>query len=149
MINNRPPRVVSHRGITLLELTIVVLILLSLISILFIGASAWKRGGDRAACVLTLRNVQMAARCYQNLYGYGYGDRPYAEYGSQDIAKHLYQKGYIEKKLYEQATGVERCPAGGSYTCPVPDIFPQTGVLYMKCSLSASNEHKPVTHTDW
>lgn len=31
-------------GMTLLELTVVILVLLSLISILFIGARAWKKG---------------------------------------------------------------------------------------------------------
>lgn len=59
-----PPR--SHRksGMTLLEVTIVILILLSLISILFIGARGWKRGTDRAANILNIRNVQQAVRAY-------------------------------------------------------------------------------------
>ena len=35
-------------GMTLLELTVVILVLLSLISILFVGARAWKKGSDRA-----------------------------------------------------------------------------------------------------
>ena len=43
-------------GMTLLELTVVILVLLSLISILFIGARAWKKGSDRAASILTIRN---------------------------------------------------------------------------------------------
>ncbi|MBC7981098.1 MAG: prepilin-type N-terminal cleavage/methylation domain-containing protein, partial [Armatimonadetes bacterium] len=39
----------AKSGMTLLELTVVILVLLSLISILFIGARAWKKGSDRAA----------------------------------------------------------------------------------------------------
>ena len=95
---------------TLLELTITISVLLALISIVFIGSRAWKRGSDRAICVLTLRNVQVAARSYQNLYGYNYGGRPYAENGSQDIARHLFEKGYIEKTLYDQPRGAEPLP---------------------------------------
>ena len=49
-------------GMTLLELTVVILVLLSLISILFIGARAWKKGADRAGCILNIRNVQQAVR---------------------------------------------------------------------------------------
>ena len=40
---------------TLLELTVIILVLLSLITILFVGAKAWKRGSDRAACILQHR----------------------------------------------------------------------------------------------
>ena len=134
---------------TLLELTIVIMVLLGLISITAIGARAWRRGGDRACCVLTLRNVQIAARSYQNLYGYNYGGRPYAENGSQDIAQHMFEKGYIEKNLYDLASGAEQCPAGGTYSCPNPDIFPAPGDLYMTCSLALSLAHEPAAHADW
>lgn len=149
MTNNLPPRVVRRRGLTLLELTIVITILMTLIALLFIGSRAWKRGSDRAACILTLRNMQSATRSYQNLYGYSFGDRPYAEYGTQDIGDHLYRKGYIEEKLYKQATGAEKCPAGGAYACPIPDIFPREGELYIQCSLSGSDEHTPKSYGDW
>ena len=149
MTSNSSPRVVRHRGLSLLELTIVIATLLALISILFVGSRAWKRGSDRAGCVLTMRNVQVAARSYQNMYGYASGGRPYAEYGTQDIAEHLYSKGYIEVKAYRQARGTELCPGGGVYSCPVPDIFPKEGELYMQCSLSAPDDHEPKTHADW
>jgi prepilin-type N-terminal cleavage/methylation domain-containing protein len=144
-----PHGIVIHRGMTLMELTVCISVLLIIIMIVFIGANAWKRGSDRAGCVLTLRNVQMAARSYQNIYGYTYGGRPYAENGTQDIASHLYAKGYIEKKLHDQATGIETCPSLGNYTRNAPDVFPQAGELYMKCSLSASDEHEPDSHADW
>ena len=39
---------------------------LSVIPILFIGARAWKQGSDRAACILTQRNIQQAVRSYKN-----------------------------------------------------------------------------------
>jgi len=55
-------------GMTLLELTVVILVLLSLISILFIGARAWKKGSDRAGCILNIRNCQQAVRGYLNMH---------------------------------------------------------------------------------
>jgi prepilin-type N-terminal cleavage/methylation domain-containing protein len=57
----------SKKGMTLLELTVVILVLLALIAILFVGGRAWKRGADRAASVLMIRNVQNAVRSYANM----------------------------------------------------------------------------------
>ena len=54
-------------GMTLLELTVVILVLLSLISILFIGARAWKKGSDRSANLINIRNCQMVMRGEQNM----------------------------------------------------------------------------------
>ena len=54
---------------TLIEITVVILVLLTLISVLFIGASAYKKGADRAACILNIRNVHQAVRVNQNLKG--------------------------------------------------------------------------------
>ncbi len=64
----------SKSGMTLLELTVVILVLLSLISILFIGARAWKRGSDRAAAILTIRNTQQAIRSHANMSALNPGD---------------------------------------------------------------------------
>ena len=149
MTSNPPPGFARRRGLTLLELTVVIAVLLALLTMLFIGSRAWKRGSDRAACVLSLRNIQVATRSYQNMYGYNYGGHPYAENGTQNIAVHLHQKGYIEDKLFQQAQGSVPCPAGGNYNCAVPDIFPQAGELYMSCSLAGSDAHVPTSHGDW
>jgi prepilin-type N-terminal cleavage/methylation domain-containing protein len=149
MTNNLPPRVVRQRGLTMVELSIVVLILLALVSMLFVGARAWKRGTDRASCILSIRNVQVAARSYQNLYGYSAGGRPYAENGTQNIAELLFAKGYIEDKLYQQARGTCPCHGGGIYSCIVPDVFPVDGQPYLTCSLSAADEHKPSSTDQW
>ncbi|RYD22837.1 MAG: type II secretion system protein [Verrucomicrobiaceae bacterium] len=134
---------------SIIELTVVIAILLTLISILFIGSRAWKRGSDRSSCVLTLRNVQVATRSYQNMYGYNYGGRPYADNGTQDIASHLYSKGYIEQRLFQQAVGMASCPSGGHYEITTPDVFPAQGELFMTCSLSDAESHMPSAHADW
>lgn len=149
MIVQLLPRVARRRGVTLLELTVVLAFLLTLTSMLFVASRAWKRGSNRANCVLSLRSVQVATRSYQNLYGYQCGGRPNPEDGTQDIAQHLFRKGYIEQNLYEQAQGISTCPSGGNYTCPAPDQFPEEGELYMSCSLSAIDGHLPSSHVDW
>ena len=59
----------SKSGMTLLELTVVILVLLSLISILFIGARAWKKGSDRSANIMNIRNTQQAMRGHENMKG--------------------------------------------------------------------------------
>ena len=149
MTYNLPPKVVSRRGITLLELALVIIVLLGFVSLAFVATRAWKRGSERSLCILTLRNMQMAARSYQNLHGYDYGARPDEENGTQDIAQHLHDKGYIEDQLFNRASGVAPCPSGGGYDCPSPDIFPEPGQLYMKCSLSATAGHQPSSTSNW
>lgn len=52
---------------TLLELSVVIMVMLTLISLLFIAARVWKQGSDRAANVMNLRNTQQAMRGHQNL----------------------------------------------------------------------------------
>ena len=52
---------------TLIELTVVILVILSLVTILFVGARAWKKGSDRSANLLNIRNCQMAMRGEQNM----------------------------------------------------------------------------------
>ena len=64
----------SKSGMTLLELTVVILVLLSLISILFIGARAWKKGSDRSANIMNIRNTQQAMRGHENMKGLKAGD---------------------------------------------------------------------------
>ena len=143
------PRTVSARGLTLIELTVVILVLLSLVSILFVGARGWINGSNRATCVLKIRGIQMATRSYQNLYSFNPGGHPLASGGTQNIARHLFDKGYIEQADFDHTQGTKKCPGDGTYSTPFPDVFPKTGSLYMTCSLSESSNHVPLSHTDW
>lgn len=59
---------------TLLELTVVILVLLSLIAILFVGARAWKKGSDRSANIMNIRNAQQAMRGHANMRELKEGD---------------------------------------------------------------------------
>jgi type II secretory pathway pseudopilin PulG len=149
MKNNLPPRVVRLRGITLIELTVIIVVILTLVGVMAIGSRAWKRASDRSACVMNARNFQMATRSYQNMRGYYFGGQPALEYGTQNIAHHLLAKGYITQGLHDQAKGMRPCAGGGTYSNDAPDVFPMPGQLYMKCSLSVSQEHEPDNFADW
>lgn len=135
-------------GMTLLELTVVILVLLSLISILFIGARAWKKGSDRAASILTIRNVQQAVRSYANMNGVNAGETP--------LAAALPTDGTLKGELFGEGKFIENDPTEGthpagptvSYDIAAPDTVPLVGILYM----TADNaEYAPTAGTtdDW
>ena len=128
-----------RRGMTLLELTVVILVLLSLITILFIGARGWKRGSDRALCIVNIQNIQKGVRGYSNLY---------------DIEPGATVTG-LRSKVIGMGRFVESVPtcfAGGTYSFGATsgeDIIPQIGELYMRCDLQIVDEHVPVEHSNW
>lgn len=126
-------------GMTLLELTVVILVLMTLITILFFGAQAWKRGSDRALCIMQIQNVQKAVRSYSNLYGYS--------------------PGATVSGLKNQIIGLGRfvettptCPGNGTYSfgqTSGADTIPPIGELYLQCTLAITNQHVPANYTDW
>ena len=122
----------KQAGLTLIEITLVIAVLLGLISVLFIGVSAYKEGSNRAKCILNMSNVQKAVRAYQNLYEKSEGDTL--------ALTDLVGSG----KLIETAP---ICPSQGTYS--VAGNVPPVGTVYLTCSLSASNDHVPNTVTGW
>ena len=139
----------NRAGVTLLELSVVIVVLLSLAALLMVGAQAWRRGSDRAACVINIRNVQTSVRSYQNMYGYSPGTMPYADNGTQSIATHLFQKGYITEQLNDALTGNRVCPGGGSYEMTQEEVFPAVGKLYLSCSLETEQKHGMPGSAQW
>ena len=124
-------------GMTLLELTVVILVLLSLISILFIGARAWKRGSDRAGCIIQIRNVQQGVRSYANMNNLIPG-ATVTGWQAQVVGSGM----FVEKSPV--------CPGGGTYTYASDTVIPAVGSLAMTCSLAPSPDlHVPVSYTDW
>ncbi|MGJ8676818.1 MAG: type II secretion system protein [Akkermansiaceae bacterium] len=55
-------------GVTLIELTVVIVVILSLIAVLFIGATAYRNGASRSACIVKMRGVHVAVRSLQNMW---------------------------------------------------------------------------------
>ncbi|MEP2775213.1 MAG: hypothetical protein ABJQ29_02055 [Luteolibacter sp.] len=136
----------SGSGMTLLELTVVILVLLSLISILFIGARAWKKGSDRAASIMQIRNVQQAVRSYSNMNGKN----------PLDTVSGLQFQIFGPGKFIQNDPTVVMHPAGGSYTFTIAnsDLIPDIGDLYMVTGGSGFEattyyDPDPATATDW
>ena len=59
---------------TLIEITVVIGALLSLLSVLFVGVSAFKSGSDRSKCLVQTSQIQKAVRARQNMYELRFGD---------------------------------------------------------------------------
>ncbi|MBN8460509.1 MAG: type II secretion system protein [Verrucomicrobia bacterium] len=119
-------------GMTLIELTVVILVLLSLIAILFVGANAWKKGSDRAACIMNIRNVQQAVRGHQNMANKTTTD----DLTKTDIVG---TGGYLETD--------PSCPSAGTYSWVAK--YPAVGTPAVTCSKSGDLQHAPSSTTGW
>ena len=111
-------------GMTLIEITVVILVLLTLIAVLFIGANIYKKGADRAACILNIRNIHQAVRADQNLNNKKEGDTIVGTIMGGANA-------YFENTI--------TCPAAaagaGDYT--IVTTYPSTGTVAAVCSFDA------------
>jgi len=130
--------VTKKAGMTLLELTVVILVLLSLISILFIGARAWKKGADRAGCIMNIRNLQQAVRSYANMN---------AKNPNEAVAG---LKGLVVGPgLFVEDE--PNCPSDATkaytgYAATVPDV----GVLWVACgNIANTPDHVPSNTDAW
>lgn len=93
-----------------------VFIVLSAISVLFVGARAWKKGSDRSACIMNVRNVQQAIRGHQSINGIDIG-API----NWDVI--FGPDGYLDKPS---------CPIHGEYEAM--DVYPPDGETAFKCT---------------
>lgn len=125
------------KGLTLIEITLVIAVLLGLISVLFIGVSAYREGSNRAKCILNISSYQKAVRSYQNLY------EASGNYDVEDIAG--------TGNLLETFPS---CPSNGTYT-PLSNAtsvaFPAVGTAALVCSLNADadGQHRPANTEGW
>jgi hypothetical protein len=126
---------------TLLELSVMILVLLSFVAILFIGVHAWKRGADRAGCIMNIRQVQLAVRSYANTEDLDEGT------DTRRLSPPL--------NLLDELVGADRflarlpvCPGTGLYTFG-GSIIPPRGNLYMTCTLARSKDHVPNSFGSW
>ncbi len=128
----------KQAGLTLIEVTLVIAVLLGLISVLFIGVTAYREGSNRAKCILNITNVQKAVRSYQNLFELV---GPEAGGDVSDLAE-----GDIigDGKMIAQTP---TCPSAGEYTFGT--AVPSIGEAYLTCSLATSQQHVPADLTGW
>ena len=122
----------KQAGLTLIEVTLVIAVLLGLISVLFIGVSAYKEGSNRSKCILNISNVQKAVRSYQNLYEKSVG----ATLDKATIAG-------TGKLLETEPT----CPSSGTYTWST--TIPAVGTAHLTCSLASTSQHAPTSTAGW
>ncbi len=120
-------------GMTLIEITLVIAVLLGLISVLFIGVKAYKKGSDRGKCILNVSTVQKAVRSHQNLYELDEGD---------DLAQ-----GAIAGtgKMLEVVPG---CPTKDN-TYTYLSVVPDTGAQYVTCNNEQATDHNPANTNGW
>lgn len=124
----------KQAGLTLIEVTLVIAVLLGLISVLFIGVSAYKEGSNRAKCILNITNCQKAVRSYQNMY-------------EKEVGNPLTQGVLVGTgKMLET---VLLCPSGGAYTWA--GSIPVIGTAYLTCNWAVGTEaaHIPASTTGW
>jgi len=103
-----------------------------MLPILFIGARAWKQGSDRAACIISQRNIQQAVRSYQSTHDLAPGAP-------------LDMKAVISSLPMQTFTMT--CPAGGTYEFSA--TIPPTGVLLATCPHTDDLGHAPAEHGTW
>ncbi len=128
-------------GLTLTELSVIIVVLIFFVSLSFIGINAWKRGSDRAQCLANIRQVQQAVRGYSNLYSLRPGDHTGRISTAIDLEEELIGTG-------KHVTPPPSCPGRGDYRLGGNQI-PVLGELYMTCSLSNSQQHVPQDYTGW
>ena len=128
-------------GFTLIELSVMILVILTFISILFIGARAWKRGSDRAQCVMNIRNVQLAVRGYANSNDLDAGSYMTLLGSNGPLGGRSLVRGTIFESL-------PQCPGMGLYTIK-GNAVPPIGTLYMTCSLSDDLKPAPDMYGAW
>lgn len=124
---------------SLLELTIVIVTIMSLVVLLFVGSFSWKRGADRTLCIMNINNVQKGIRGYSNIYGYSPGSSV-----PNLMTKIIGVGRYVES--------MPVCPNHGLYSfgqTEGADTIPSAGTVYLQCSLAGSHDHAPPDPAEW
>lgn len=57
----------GQKGVTLIELSVVIAVILVLISVLFVGASYYRDSANKSACVINQSAIAKAAESYMNI----------------------------------------------------------------------------------
>ena len=129
------------KGMSLLEITLVLGLTLALITALLFGISAFQDGSDRARCIMNLVNMQKAMRSFMNLYefkpGVAFKANPRAGI-SGNLEGNVFGKGkFIETK--------PTCPSGDGTTqySTGADKFPDVGEMWITCPNAESKGHVP------
>ena len=112
------PQQTHPKGVTLIELTVVITMILTLSSSLFFSASYYRDSSDKAACIVQLESMQKAVRSYQNFNSLSAGN-PITKSDLVGPGKAIASEVF--------------CPhSGGVYV--FKDEIPAAGVAFATCS---------------
>lgn len=125
----------KQAGLTLIEITLVIAVLLGLISVLFIGVKAYKEGSDRSKCILTISSVQKGVRSYQNLYELSEGAALVFDdlVGSGKMLETLPTCG-SQGTIATGGTDQPDAASWGAGGYDGADVVPATGAPYLVCT---------------
>jgi type II secretory pathway pseudopilin PulG len=114
-------------GTTLIELSVVIAVILLLVSVLFIGVTAWRNSANRAACLVNLSSLQKAVRGYQN----SHADDP--------AITGVTMAQLVTDQYFGTAPA---CPSDGGAYLPTGATFPAPGNAAFTCPNAAA----PLNH---
>jgi hypothetical protein len=72
--SNRIAKRFNRSGMTLIEISLVIALLLGLIAVVFLGIGSYRAGADKAKCKMQLASVQKAVRAGSNFQALEIGD---------------------------------------------------------------------------
>ncbi len=135
--NTRLAKRLNASGMTLIEISLVIALLLGLIAVVFLGLGTYRAGADKAKCKMQLAAVQKAVRAGANFQNLDIG----ADLESTDV----FGAGLLMEN--EPA-----CPSGGEYAWEA--TVPAVGTPYGNCDYEgtgATSTHVLVEAdtTDW
>ena len=119
--SNRIAKRFNRSGMTLIEISLVIALLLGLIAVVFLGIGSYRQGADKAKCKMQLASVQKAIRAGANFNN--------IETGGALVDTDVFGPG-----LMMNAEPV--CPAGGAYTWLA--AVPAIGTPYGNCDFTTA-----------
>lgn len=114
------PNMDFQSGMTLIELSVVITIILGLVSIAFAGVNSFNKGSARAKCIIQQDKLQKMSLSYANLNELNQGD-PFT-----DLVGAAIRDGYIYS--------TPQCPDTGIYT--FLDNIPNQNERFVICSIA-------------
>ncbi len=127
-------------GLTLIELSLIIVVLLGLIGVMLIGVNAFRKGSDRTASILIIRQAQQGMRAHCGIENYRGTFAP-------DLAIHVFGENKYVSNGVDSATGEPKAdgelpshPVRGQFfgfTAGDSNVIPALGSLYI-CTGGAS-----------
>lgn len=115
-------RLALRSGMTLIEISLVIALLLGLIAVVFLGVGSYRQGADKAKCKMQLAAVQKAVRSAANMQNLITGT------GAM-LSTDVFGPGLLLETEPE-------CPSGGTYTWLA--IVPAVGTPYSNCDFAGA-----------